>query len=77
MKKPSAVLAYVVFEMICIIHRVIIAGLVLINTGYADAEEGDSGNGLNCRNNKYCSYVKAFYVTGAAYLIESGKKLHL
>ena len=87
MKKPSAVFAYLVFEMLWIIHRIIIAGMILINTGfahdiqkgylntrgYADVVEQDSDI---CRtNNKYCSYITAFYLTGAAYIIESGKKL--
>ena len=62
--------AYVVFEMMWIIHRVIIAGLVLINTGYADADTT-----CGCKSNKYWSYTTAFYLAGAAYMIESGKKL--
>ena len=82
--------AYLVFEMMWIIHRIIIAGMILINTGFAhdivkgyldtrgytDVVEQDSGNGMICRmNNKYCSYVTAFYLAGAAYIIESGEKL--
>ena len=67
MKKPSAVFAYLVFEMMWIIHRVIIAGMISIHTSSSHCYSGEMA--------KYCTYDTVFYVTGAAYMIESGKKL--